>query len=397
MLDLQRQRMIAAAALAGALALAATGATASAAGTTRWVDDDGHAGPTSCAGGASASRSIQSAVDKSRNGDSIAICSGTYPGFVIIKGHTGLSLRAAGQGPSVLMPSLPTGNHPAVITIKNSSGVQVQGLTVKIPSTWNGTCRFYLRGVAIWDSSDIRILDGRFVGIGRDTRNCGMNGAIFADRDKDVVVSRNVLIDFQRFGIWLESSTGSITDNTLRFLQRRQIDQRPKAQHSFGLKAQSGIVSITDNVVGSDPRQDNRDLWLDEGIVLFGGTQTATGNTVSRALVSVDINGIHDAADHSHSSIDSNVLAWGTTGIRLMRSTGAGISGNHVSWFTGRGIVAKGSQDNRITGNVLQHDDTGGTVDCTDDSSGTGTAGTANQWSDNEADGSTPHNLCGPA
>ena len=80
-----------------ALAVVAMATPASAAlGTTRRVDDDGHAGPGGCAGSHAALTSIQAAVTASRHDDTVVVCPGTYAGQVPIRGQRdGPTLRSS--------------------------------------------------------------------------------------------------------------------------------------------------------------------------------------------------------------------------------------------------------------------------------------------------------------
>src|SRR6188768_2848876 len=81
-----------------AMAIGTLSLPASAAGTTRWVDDDGKAGPGGCAGSATAKATIQAAVNAASAGDTILICPGTYPEFVNVgAAKDGLTIRGVKQ------------------------------------------------------------------------------------------------------------------------------------------------------------------------------------------------------------------------------------------------------------------------------------------------------------
>lgn len=66
--------------MSSVVVLAMFAAPAAAATRTRWVDDDGGAGPTGCGGDRPAARSIQAAIDASGPGDTIRVCDGNYVG-----------------------------------------------------------------------------------------------------------------------------------------------------------------------------------------------------------------------------------------------------------------------------------------------------------------------------
>ncbi len=80
------QRLLALAGGTLVLSLASAVPVAAASSTTRWVDNDGHAGPGGCGGSAVASTSIQSAVTASNADDVVIVCPGTYTEQVRIRG-----------------------------------------------------------------------------------------------------------------------------------------------------------------------------------------------------------------------------------------------------------------------------------------------------------------------
>ena len=82
--------------LAALVPAALPGPAAAGAVTTRWVDDDGQAGGSSCSGTKTAYHSIQSAVTASNASDVVKVCPGSYTGKVTITGaRNGLVLKAA--------------------------------------------------------------------------------------------------------------------------------------------------------------------------------------------------------------------------------------------------------------------------------------------------------------
>ena len=88
-------RVLGSALVLSTVAISLLVAPASAAGKTRWVDDDGKAGASSCSGTKTAYKKIQSAVTASGAGDTVKVCPGTYVGHVTIKGaRNGLVLRS---------------------------------------------------------------------------------------------------------------------------------------------------------------------------------------------------------------------------------------------------------------------------------------------------------------
>jgi hypothetical protein len=77
-----RSRFIGSALVLSALASSLVGSPASATSKTRWVDDDGKAGTSSCSGSKTAYTTIQKGVNAAGEGDTVKVCPGTYVGTV---------------------------------------------------------------------------------------------------------------------------------------------------------------------------------------------------------------------------------------------------------------------------------------------------------------------------
>jgi hypothetical protein len=68
------------------------------------------------------------------------------------------------------------------------------------------------------------------------------------------------------------------------------------------------------------------------------------------------------------------------------------VSGNEIEHMVRFGVVVTGASGNRLAHNEIEDS---GMFDAMDDTAGSGTAGTANHWSDNDCDTSSPDGLCG--
>ena len=128
-----RSRSIGAMMVLSALALVAVASPASAAGKTRWVDDDGKAGSTSCSGSGTAYKKIQSAVTASAAGDTVKVCPGTYVGKVTIKGsRNGLVLRSTSALGATIKAVDEYGSSPDfLVTIDDVDDVTVKGFKIR--------------------------------------------------------------------------------------------------------------------------------------------------------------------------------------------------------------------------------------------------------------------------
>ena len=103
-------RVLVATALASSL-LASASASVLAGGVTRYVDDDGHAGP-GCNGSGPAVKKVQKAVKVSGPGDTILVCPGNYRGRVLVGADgNGITIRGPNHGTATLLPPLVTPRH----------------------------------------------------------------------------------------------------------------------------------------------------------------------------------------------------------------------------------------------------------------------------------------------
>jgi len=115
------------------LAVAIVAAPASASGTTRWVDKDGHAGPSACSGSATAKTTIQKAINASAANDTVKVCPGTYVEKVTISGaRTGLTLQSTTNHAAIIKaPDDATFNTITLVKITSVSGVTVKGFSIQ--------------------------------------------------------------------------------------------------------------------------------------------------------------------------------------------------------------------------------------------------------------------------
>ena len=148
------------AAVSGAVAvfIGLVAAPVAASSSTRWVDDDGRAGPSSCSGSRSVTKHIQTAVDASRTGDTIVVCPGTYRGRVVIEGKKGLTIQGPSGQTAVVIPSQGLQPRAAAIMVKNSSNVTIRRLRVAVPSlSAHGSCTYFMSGIKGLNSSAITV------------------------------------------------------------------------------------------------------------------------------------------------------------------------------------------------------------------------------------------------
>jgi hypothetical protein len=338
------------------LALASAAPTAAASTTTRWVDDDGHAGPGGCAGSAAAATSIQAAVTASSADDVVVVCPGTYTEQVRIRGsRDGLTLRASSpfgatiKAPSSLQRPLGFGY---LVLVDHVNDVTIRGFRVITRTA--APCESTEVTIGVVGSRRTSIRGNRLLAPGSDgTEDCGQNIGI-------AVV--NELEDGQPGG-----GSTSFTATATNAIQGSGA--APQAGPTFfaGIAVLPGFDGMT--------------------AVAVNGPIDIRGNLIRRVVTGVLAEGARDLTIR-HNDV-SNVYQ----GLGMGSTTTSTVSGNDVRAREVGIVVASDS-----AGNVLRRNRFGGPGGyCVDQSSGSGSHGTANSWSSNSAShGSGPVGICVP-
>jgi len=360
-------------------------APASAGGpTTRWVDDDGRAGPSNCGGSRQVPKAIQVAVDASSVGDTILVCPGTYVGTVTI-GTSNLTVRGVQPWKATLLPRPDHSSNTSLVLIQDTSGVTIQWLNILARTT--GTCEQVGGLVTVFQAPRTTIRSNRMGTRGSATLgSCGYESGVRLIDSNRSVIAFNLIQDFKNAGIEARDTNGpvTITRNSVRYFHAGYAPT--------GYSGMAGIiVQETPQAVISDNRVRNLPTSasttpVSDGIVAYGSQATITRNKVWYTG-----SGIAFLLVEGGRIRDNQVGASRIQGIVLGRSVDNRVSENQVSG-DGLGIYLWSSS----TGNRIHDNDIRGNtgLDCRDESSGTGTDGTANDWASNLADDASPAGIC---
>lgn len=365
------------------LAAAVPAAASANARTTRWVDDDGKAGPTSCGGSRTATKRIQTAIDRSDRNDVVIVCPGSYTGLIEISGsRRGLTVRGYSKWTAVVKPPASLTDGP-LVWMQNVSGVTLQGLTLQFPSTGCRTHVADLQGVWARNVDGLRVVGNRIQTSGAATLGpCGYDDGIRVLSSDDARVANNTVRDFKSDGISIEAgSVGKVDKNTVQFYHSGAASSDDGDQ---GIRVYAARAEVTGNSVKSLATAGSH---LEIGIVVQHGvgvsnihdnvvryTETGIGVIDSRAkVVSNDITGVGSLR-----------------GIHLLSGSGTQVLSNRVRSYD-RGIEVE-STGNIIRANTAADNVTQG---CLDTTSGDGTAGTGNEWTGNTGTPeSSPVEIC---
>jgi hypothetical protein len=310
--------------------------------------------------------SIQPAVIAAGPGTTISVNPGTYAGPVAVgTGKSGLKILGAGPGVIIAAPLTPMPNPGAVVRVTGSRAVRVSGLTVTGPG--NQPCGTQFSGVRVDGNGKVYLYNDYILSIRNSPLSGCQNGTgVVAGRQADgtsgtAVVVNTIISDYQKNGVTISNteSFGFLRHVTITGAGPTNITAQNGVQISSGARAVIRDVSITGNVYSPQTNVATGVLLFQPGFVFLGNV-TATAN-------------------------DVDIDLFGAIGEKIVRST--------VTGATFQGVTA----DSTSTGSVLKliTASGNGTMDVQDDSTGGGTAGTANTWKKNTCGTSSPSGLCG--
>lgn len=394
----------------GAMAALVTGllaAPASAAGTTRWVDKDGAAGPTGCGGGAAAATKIGDALDAASAGDTVIVCPGTYKERLTID-TPGVKLRAAQPWKARLAPKSPGGSAIVTVAAKN---VTVQWLKIVAPTT--GACTKTGQGILIDGVSNARIVSNRiFADPNGATYDglCGLSeGISIDDGSAAAYVANNIVRAFRLVGIIVHNADARVINNSVQYWH--QIDVCASSRIACSAAITPAVPSLTTGVrvyqstgvvdlngITSAPDGQVPQVRLQHGISTsgvdgvrirkndirladFGMWLEASDNLRVIGNVVVGPNRPIPAGKRSKAAPAS----YAQTGILAYSGSGSRFADNHVL----HNLTGMDATPNTTGATIEDNDFTGNTWDCID-----GSGNPANTWSDNLGNADLPNGLC---
>jgi hypothetical protein len=321
-----------------------------AAAAPRIVDDDGVDCP------AAPFNSIQAAVDAAGPGDTVVVCDGRYPEQVTIgTGKDKLRLRAKTTEGAIIEAPAAVAGFPTILRITGGvSGVEVSGFVIQNGSTSSATT-----GIDIDGGATARRIDRNLV---RRLNAVGIE----------------VLNDPNRPG-----GAGHAQD-----ISRNTIEEYGGSQGGFGLLVlgPGSVATMSGNTVIGQPHTNGISIQ-----------NQAAGQAVGNRIFGNEVNGngifLSGPATNGVLVLANAVFDNGV-GINLFDVDSAVLQRNRSTSNDQQGLLV----DAQSTGNDLRANDARSNdgIDCQDNSSGGGTAGTANTWTANRGLESLPAGICAP-
>lgn len=357
--------------------------------TTWWVDDDFMGAPGNCDSSSPLPLTIQEAVDTSNPGDTIMVCPGLYYGAISVT-KSDLTLRSVQKGMAVLSPASDHVPDTDLVAIQNATGSSLRGFGVQVATT--GDCEYVASMIKVFDAPGT-IVRGNKIGITGDEGlgACGyVTGIQIGGTSGGSQALHNTVTDFQFHGIY-DTSAGTtlIWGNRINYLHKAYAPNSNSADGILANPISGGVVQIHLNTIRSAATAGTSTPKLQTGIVSTGSTLDIKRNIGKNVLTF-----IYALAGTSGKIKDNKGILNVQRGLDFNQTSGVEITGNRVV-ATEVGVDV----DSLSSGNNFHDNDWDGSApnDCYDASSGGGTANTANTWTNNYGDTSSPPGICTPA
>jgi len=381
--------------------------------------------------------SIQAAVNASGPGDKIKVCPGTYTEQVRITGHNhdGLTLQSVKPLQAVIKWPTAESAPLALVDFNMADHVTLEGFTVTGPFTFPGCSPDRHEGLLVENAFNEHI-DHNHVTLIQNAAP-----ALFGCQEGDAVA--------------IGRRTGG-TQAGSAHVDHNQIDEYQK--NGVQVVNAGSSAQVDHNTITGSSNPAIHAIIASNGVVVFGGAAAKVDHneisnlTFTPTPLSTGI--ILDEAPNGSSEVDHNRLSGNDSGIETDSQSGLEIDHNDVLGGLGDAIVRCGDTTQGCapaTGNIVDHNKVQGNAgsgvlllkagsnllkeneisnngtaggdttdgirvdmnstgneilnnhmkgnvdhDCHDDSTGTGTAGTANTWNGNKGDTQNRFGLCQP-
>jgi parallel beta-helix repeat protein len=363
---------------------------------------------------------IQSAVNAANSGDAIEVCPGTYTEQVTIpagKNNLRLDALVPLQAKIQAPATFAAGPAQAIVDVNGAQNTTISQFTITGP--FAGSCGNNDQGVRVDSGGSANITGNRITQISDSPLDgCQQGVAIEIGEDNpptddttgSATITQNVIDNYQKNGITVDGSgsAGWIVGNVIKGVGPTAIIAQNGIQISDGANA-----SVVGNQVSGDVYTPQ--TYGSTGMLLY-----QPGNaTISLNNVTGTDTGIYAYQVGGHTTVSDNQVSGSTyDGITLDTSTGGQFVNNNSSNNTGtygEGFGVYGTTgaylnnneaDNNATdgfyadsgssGNTFYSGEAhgNGSSDCEDESTGNGTAGTADNWIRNQGLTSQPQGLC---
>jgi parallel beta-helix repeat protein len=383
---------------------------------------------------------IQAAVTASGPGDTVKVCPGTYPEQVRITGHGHDKLKLESLKPLQAIIKWPTAESPplALVDFNTADQVSLRGFTIAGPFTFPSCSPDRHEGVLVENAFDESIdhnhitmiansvaglrgcQEGDAVAIGHRIGTCSGTAQGSAD------LKDNLIDEYQKNGVQV-FNPGSSAEVDHNEIVGPAGTVQPHAASNGVVVLCGAAAEIEHNVIRNNLFTGSFFLATSGGVIV-ADAPPGSSEVDHNSIVNNDY-GIETDSQNKLEIEHNDVLQSVTDGIVLCGDTGQGcgpatgivVRSNEVENNGGNGIVLFDADSNLLKSNHVEDNGTassdttdgirldansGGnqirdnhldgnvTHDCHDDSTGTGTAFTANFWTANHGNTENKPGLC---
>ena len=343
---------------------------------------------------------IQSAVDAAVSGDHIMICPGIYPEHVVVPaGKDNLDIHGTKTENTFVQfpPTPPTSGPDAIFLINGAQNTEIHNLTVRGP--WSddesaGCAQPTHYGIYVEGGGSAHIHNNVITMI-QDLNQTGLGGcqdglairigSYYAGQTGSGQINNNLITDYQKNGVTIDGpgTTAQVHNNTIIGDSVDPNGVNPYIARNGVQFGRAATGQVNNNTIA-----DNE--WIG------GFEDDPAGNEGAGLLVFEVTGGVQ---------VNNNTLTANDYGLDLGVGT-ANEDGGALTVTTGVLFNNNQATNNRFDGfraendaqqNTLRNNKASGTTtghDCRDASTGSGTAGTANTWQNDQGQTSDPAGIC---
>jgi Periplasmic copper-binding protein (NosD) len=335
---------------------------------------------------------IQDAVIAAPPGADIKVCPGTYVEQVTIPvGKNGITLRSERPLAAIIQyPGMALADQTkSIVHVDGARDVTIRGFKITGPGL--GVCDSIRFGVLVDRNGSAMIRDNyvteiRDAPFGGCQNGTGIQVGRFLSDTSEIspgtaTVFKNTIDRYQKNGITVNEvgSIAEVAHNEITGAGPTGVIAQNGIQVAYGASAKVHHNEVSENIYSPG-------TFSATGILLFDDSSVApTGNVVvEHNKIMRNDEGILSESTQGVKIRYNRTVANSYDGIGLVDTQGANVSHNHSSANNLDGIyVSTDSTGNSITNNWLIDN---GEHDAHDDSTGTGSCGTANYWDNNHCE-----------
>jgi nitrous oxidase accessory protein NosD len=382
------------------------------AAATLLVDDDGAGVPGNCnAATPTPYTTIQSAVDASAPGDTVQVCRGTYTENVTV--NKALNIRGAKPGVNgtraVVLANesvVHTSNPDLPIFMLEADGITVNGFLIEGNTNnvgiqtrpnfsgyqiLNNIVRQNVFGIYLHGSGEATTLVRRNLLQGNNQPGAASGNGIYSDQGAlGITIQANTFRNHINAGVLF--ATAGTEQESIIIQNNRSMNDSSFAV-LFNVQNAQVVANRTEDTIPGDD--------VGQGSAIFVGGDS-DGILIQRnVLVSPAFSGIAIRDTLQVFSGAANVQVLGNT-VTGAENNGIDVTADDFAAVSARNNALRNNDvdgiffgaatnGNQIRGNTASGNDN---LDCEDDSTGSGTAGTANTWVNNNGGTDSPDGIC---